>query len=80
MIPKKVFFTKGVGVHREKLASFETALRQAGIEKCNLVSVSSILPPHVKIISKSKLSPTPTKSRFRDFLLPGSLPINLPKK
>jgi len=54
MIPKKVFFTKGVGVHREKLASFETALRQAGIEKCNLVSVSSILPPHVQILSKNK--------------------------
>ena len=53
MIPKKVFFTKGVGVHREKLASFETALRQAGIEKCNLVTVSSILPPHVKLISKA---------------------------
>lgn len=54
MIPKKVFFTKGVGIHREKLASFEAALRQAGIEKCNLVSVSSILPPNVEIISKSK--------------------------
>jgi len=42
MVPKKVFFTRGVGVHREKLASFELALRGAGIAQCNLVLVSSI--------------------------------------
>ncbi len=52
MIPKKVFFTKGVGVHKDKLASFELALRGAGIEKCNLVYVSSIFPPNCKIITK----------------------------
>lgn len=54
MVPKKLFFTKGVGRHKEKLASFELALRNAGIEKCNLVQVSSILPPNCKIISKEK--------------------------
>jgi arginine decarboxylase len=54
MVPKKVFFTKGVGVHKDKLASFELALRQAGIEKCNLVYVSSILPPHCKLITKEE--------------------------
>jgi len=54
MIPKKVFFTKGVGVHKDNLASFELALRNAGIEKCNLVNVSSILPPYCKEISKDK--------------------------
>jgi len=47
-----MFLTKGVGVHKDKLASFELALRDAGIEKCNLVFVSSILPPSCKIISK----------------------------
>ncbi len=52
--PKKVFFTNGVGKHREQLRSFELALRDAGIEKCNLVNVSSILPPGCKIISKEK--------------------------
>ena len=52
MIPKKVFFTKGVGRHKERLASFELALRDAGIAKLNLVSVSSILPPGCEIISK----------------------------
>ena len=40
MIPTKMFFTKGVGVHKDKLASFEAALRDAGIEKFNLVYVS----------------------------------------
>ncbi len=52
--PKKMFFTKGVGVHKDKLASFELALRNAGIEKHNLVTVSSILPPNCQITSKEK--------------------------
>jgi len=54
MIPTKVFFTKGVGTHKDKLASFEQALRMAGIEKYNLVNVSSILPPLCKIVSKNE--------------------------
>lgn len=54
LIPKKVFFTKGVGIHREKLESFELALRNAGIEKFNLVRVSSILPPLCKTVSREK--------------------------
>ena len=52
MIPKKIFFTKGSGFHKDKLASFEQALRKAGIEKFNLVYVSSILPPKVMTISR----------------------------
>ncbi len=52
MIPKKMFFTKGVGVHKDHLQSFELALRDASIEKCNMVMVSSILPPHCRIISR----------------------------
>ncbi len=51
LIPTKVFLTKGVGRHRDKLQSFELALRSAGIEHCNLVSVSSIIPPNCEIIS-----------------------------
>ena len=54
MIPTKFFLTKGVGVHKDKLASFELALRKAGIEKCNLVNVSSILPPACKKIPKKR--------------------------
>lgn len=56
-IPTKVFFTKGVGKHREKLQSFETALRKAGIAHCNLVRVSSIFPPGCKILTKSRGNP-----------------------
>jgi len=52
--PTKVFLTKGVDVHKDKLASFELALRDAGIEKYNLVFVSSILPPNCKIISREE--------------------------
>lgn len=54
MVPTKFFFTKGVGVHKEKLASFELALRDAGIAPFNLVSVSSILPPGCKKIPREK--------------------------
>ena len=54
MIPKKIFYTKGVGVHREKLASFEMALRVAGLAHCNLVLVSSIFPPGCKVVSKEE--------------------------
>lgn len=49
-VPTKAFFTKGIGVHKNKLQSFELALRDAGIEKQNLVYVSSILPPKCKLI------------------------------
>lgn len=52
MVPKKVFFTKGVGKHKDELQSFELALRNAGIERCNLVYVSSILPPACELIDK----------------------------
>jgi arginine decarboxylase len=54
MIPTKMFFTKGVGVAKEQLMSFEMALRNAGIEKFNLVAVSSILPPGCKRVTKEK--------------------------
>lgn len=54
MIPTRVFFTKGVGVHKDRLASFEDALRMAGIAHFNLVYVSSILPPNCKIISEQE--------------------------
>ncbi len=64
MVPKKVFFTKGVGRHKHELQSFELALRDAGIEKCNLVNVSSIVPPNCKILAREK---------GRDHLNPGEI-------
>lgn len=54
MVPKKIFLTKGVGVNKDRLASFESALRNAGIEKCNIVYVSSIMPPNCKLITKEE--------------------------
>jgi arginine decarboxylase len=54
MIPTRLFFTKGVGTHRDRLASFEQALRVAGIEKYNLVHVSSIMPPGCRILTKKQ--------------------------
>jgi len=53
-IGKAVFLTKGVGKHREKLASFELALRDAGIAEFNIVRVSSIFPPGCKVISRQE--------------------------
>src|SRR5689334_4987687 len=44
-VPKRFFLTRGVGVHRDRLVSFELALRDARIPHLNLVTVSSILPP-----------------------------------
>ncbi len=54
IIPSKVFLTKGKGQHKEKLASFELALRSGGIAPFNLVKVSSIFPPRCKLISKEE--------------------------
>ncbi len=60
-VPKAMFFTKGTGKHRNNLQSFEEALRDAGIAGFNLVRVSSICPPHCKIIAREaglkKLAP-----------------------
>lgn len=54
MIAKRIFLSKGVGKHPEKLTSFEMALRDAGIAAYNIVRVSSIFPPQCKIISKNQ--------------------------
>lgn len=54
LLPKKVFFTKGVGRHEDALVSFELALRDAGIEKFNLVPVSSIYPPNCIEVSREE--------------------------
>ena len=51
-LPKRIFITKGVGIHKEKLSSFELALRDAGIAPFNIVRVSSIYPPYCKLITK----------------------------
>ncbi len=53
-VPREMFLTKGVGRHKERLASFEEALRNAHIAKYNLVHVSSIFPPNCKLVAPNK--------------------------
>lgn len=53
-VPRKLFLTRGVGRHREKLSSFEMALRDCGIAQFNLVRVSSIYPPHCEFVKPEK--------------------------
>src|SRR5207237_1622653 len=54
LVPKRIFLTKGVGKHKERLTSFELALRDAGIAAQNLVRVSSLVPPNGKCISRKE--------------------------
>jgi arginine decarboxylase len=53
-VPRRIWLTKGVGRSVEKLASFEFALQSAGVAACNLVRVSSIVPPGCQIISRDE--------------------------
>ena len=53
-VPKKIFLTKGKGVSKERLTSFELALREAGIESLNLITVSSILPPSCDFVTQEE--------------------------
>ncbi len=53
-VPRFFFLTKGVGRHKEYLSSFELALRDAGINRFNLVTVSSIVPPGCRQITKEQ--------------------------
>jgi arginine decarboxylase len=63
-IPKAMFFTKGKGIHKDNLTSFELALRDAKISDLNIVSVSSIKPPRCKIVNIQE---------GRNYLLPGQI-------
>jgi arginine decarboxylase len=57
-LPTQVFLTRGVGTHKQPLTAFEYALRDADIEQQNLVTVSSILPPRCRLISREAGVPT----------------------
>ncbi len=54
LVAKKLFLTKGKGVHEDRLTSFEFALRDAGIAGTNIVLISSIFPPNAKLISRKE--------------------------
>jgi arginine decarboxylase len=64
LVPKKAFLTKGIGRDRQRLTSFEMALREAGIAQYNLVQVSSIFPPHCELVDKRV---------GQSFLVPGQI-------
>jgi arginine decarboxylase len=66
-----IFFTKGKGQHKDYLPSFELALRDASISDLNLVSVSSIMPPECKIV---------TREEGRKYLLPGQIAFTVMAK
>jgi arginine decarboxylase len=53
-VPTRIFLTRGVGIHRERLSAFEMALRDAGIARYNLVNVSSIFPPHCQLVDREE--------------------------
>lgn len=90
-VPTRMFLTKGVGRHREKLQSFEMALREALIAPFNLVRVSSIMPPGCKMVARSNgikylnpgqivhcvLSDSATNEPHR--LIAASIGLSLPK-
>ena len=63
-VPKIMFLTKGKGLHKDYLTSFELALRDAEIADLNLVSVSSIKPSNCKIVSRQE---------GRKHLMPGQI-------
>jgi arginine decarboxylase len=67
-VPKMMFLTKGKGVHKDYLTSFELALRDADVADLNLVSVSSIKPPQCKIISRQE---------GRKYLRPGQIAFTI---
>ena len=54
LVAKKLFLTKGKGIHEDRLTSFEYALRDAGIAGTNIVLISSIFPPNAKLISRKE--------------------------
>jgi len=56
MIPKKFFVTSGKAISPvSELNAFDLALKNAGICQCNLVPVTSILPPNCKEIKRRKI-------------------------
>ena len=70
-VAKMIFFTKGKGLHKDYLTSFELALRDAAISDLNLVSVASIMPPECKIV---------TRDEGRKHLLPGQIAFTVMAK
>ncbi len=57
-LPKAYFVTSGSGEDsNSELNAFDLALLRAGITQCNLVEVSSILPPDAREIEPMDITP-----------------------
>jgi arginine decarboxylase len=58
LIPKQFFVVKGRAVSSiSELNAFDLALKKAGIAQCNIILVSSIIPPNCKEIKMTKTTP-----------------------
>lgn len=44
-----IYVTSGTGIGQTQLAAFDTALLHAGIGNFNLIKLSSVIPPNIKI-------------------------------
>lgn len=53
-VPSRVFFTAGKGVHDHERVAVQHALREAGVADCNLVKVSSVIPPGCRVIGRAE--------------------------
>lgn len=51
-VPTMVFFTHGVGTHETQRVAMQRAMEEAGVAECNMVKVSSVIPPNCRIISR----------------------------
>lgn len=52
--PTRLFFTSGTGTHQTQRVAMQRAMRQAGMADCNLVKVSSVIPPGCEIITRTR--------------------------
>jgi arginine decarboxylase len=51
-VPSRVFFVSGTGIDKEERIATQRAMWQAGVGECNLVKVSSVMAPGIRIISE----------------------------
>jgi len=57
-LPKKYFLTSGQGTSTESpLNAFDDALSEAGIDECNLIYASSIIPRDGAEVKRPRITP-----------------------
>jgi arginine decarboxylase len=54
VVPRRLFFTTGTGTHQIQRAAMQHAMREAGVADCNLVKVSSVIPPACEIVPRAR--------------------------